>query len=546
MNLENYSVRFKIALPLVLIAILTIGFSAYNTSGSHKLGAHAEQLEGVFIEAISLTLNADRDLYQALTANQNYIAYNNNESVDLKVFEESFYENAEQALQRMNQVRVLIQNYPALLADLQGFEADYNDWFQRAKNVLETAKQGDLESALLLNSTTQLEAFDRLRNYYDKVGEFVTREADATAKNATQLSTSLIFSQSIGSVIIVAASIFSIIFGPRIVTSRLKQVTRAMREISEGDGDLRSRIDQKGKDEITELAIVFNDLMSNLQNLVKEIKVDTDKMSMSESQLKEAFQQNSEVIGKQNQNLDTIGAAVHELSVTVQEVVKNTQTVSTDMASVESMSHESLETVNSSVQYISLLSDSISLASTEVQNLANESQQIMSVLDVIKSIAEQTNLLALNAAIEAARAGEQGRGFAVVADEVRTLASRTQKSTEDINRMLGGLEKRVSEVVETIGKGNGQVEKVVSISDSLKSFLQNVNSSIGNTNSLMKHINMATKQQGDATQEISQSISKLHELSVSSVGIAHQANDAASQVAQSINSLEVNTGRFSI
>ncbi len=546
MLLENLSIRVKIALPLIFVAVLTIGFGIFNTLGINKLAGHSQVLESVFIEAINLTLNADRDLYQALTASQNYLLFSEASAKDLAEFEASFEENAKQAMDRMHQVRDLIVDYPELLKGISNFDSDYKSWFDSASAIMLAAKSGNSQEALLLQSTSQNKAFDTLRSHYDLVGEFIKERADNIASEASNNSQTLTISQASSAIIIAGATIVFMLFGPKLVTSRLNQVTHAIREISDGDGDLKSRLSENGKDEITELAIVFNSLMNNLQKLVKEIKSDTDKMSKSEALLTSASEQNSEIISNQNANLDNIASAVHELSHSVREVFNNTDTASKDMSTVQNMSKESLVTVNTSVEHISLLSDSISIASGVVKNLSNESQHIMSVLDVIKSIAEQTNLLALNAAIEAARAGEQGRGFAVVADEVRTLASRTQKSTEDINRMLAGLEKGVSEAVNAISKGHTQVEKVVTISDSLKGFLTNVNTSIGNTNELMSHISVATKQQSEATEEINNNISSLHSLSQATVNTAQETKNAALQVGESIRRLETNTGRFSV
>ncbi|MFC3093820.1 methyl-accepting chemotaxis protein [Alteromonas sediminis] len=319
-----------------------------------------------------------------------------------------------------------------------------------------------------------------------------------------------------------------------------------MRNISDGEGDLKSRLDANGKDEIAELANVFNRLMDNLQQLIIAIKSDSTDLNSAVTQLNESSSRNINIVNEQNVNLDQIATAITELTHAVREVARNSQDALTETRHTKEESEKSTQSVVRSVQTIESLSNVMSHASGVIAELANESKSIITVLDVIRDIADQTNLLALNAAIEAARAGEQGRGFAVVADEVRTLASRTQQSTEDINRMLSGLGNRVGEAVTAIKTGNEEVVQVVDLSNQLKETLDSVSRSVDLANERIYQIATATEEQSEVTDEINNNMSSLHSLSQQATQTINGSTSVMSSVEKTAKGLFGNIGRFNV
>ncbi|EKE80918.1 methyl-accepting chemotaxis protein [Idiomarina xiamenensis] len=546
MNLSNLSIRSKFAIPIVAIAVLVLVVSAATYSNSQRLNQSTKELSTTFIDALELALNADRDLYQALAANQSFLLASELGLAGTDKYRQDFEENAQQAYDRLNQVKAMVSNYPAIFAGIKQFEQDYQRWLSQAREVLQQAAAGNV-SAAVNNSENQVQqSFERLRSHYDKVGlalkaqaDNITDEGAAASQREAVLLVSVI-------ILVILASTLSIVFGPKLVTKRLNALTDMIRSISEGEGDLRHRLDESGKDELTQLAKAFNQLMSNLQSLIGMVGKDAVTLAEGVDVLRQASDDAERNSRQQNHNLEQIATAINELNHAVHEVAQSSQTALGETQTAADACEQSQQVVNRSVNDIEQLSGAINHANSVITELANESKRIMSVLGVIRDIADQTNLLALNAAIEAARAGEQGRGFAVVADEVRTLASRTQQSTDDIDRMLAGLEKGVNEAVSAIDSGHQQASQVVSMTDQLQTTIRELNRSVDMANNMITQIATATEEQSQVVDDVNRNISELHELSHHSLENASRVSDATGNIGQSGERLSGNVGRFKV
>ena len=250
-------------------------------------------------------------------------------------------------------------------------------------------------------------------------------------------------------------------------------------------------------------------------------------MNADSKSLQDSANSSMDIVNKQSHGVEMIASAVYEFNTAIREVAEHAQQTSSESAKTVEISRQGRSIIDDSVIQIQHLSRSVSNAEEVISKLALESENIASVLDVIRGIADQTNLLALNAAIEAARAGDHGRGFAVVSDEVRSLASKTQASTEEIQSMIERLQSGVSQAVSSIRDGSSQVSASVELVESTQDILNNIGGSANQVNDMATQIATATEQQSQVTDEINQNLTHLNdqnqiakELSQNSLGIA--------------------------
>ena len=541
LNFDNLSVRQKFAVPLSFVAILVLVVSTISINNSRYLAPNTETLSTVYTQSISIALNADRDLYQAHSALLELMLNRSMNSTSISDHLADYEENAEQAKARMIEVKSLIKDYPEMLSVTQDFTQDYESWIALNQIVIEQVENGNISAAAQRYRTEGMALFETLRGNYDRIGEAVKTQSDEVTLQSLDSNALQTWLLIIAIVLAVLACIGSIIVGPRLVTRRIHILKNMLVSISEGEGDLTQRLNTDGNDEITAVAVAFNNFMNNLQRLITMVKADAQSLADAQYSLISAADATNTISGQQSENLDQIATAVTELSHALREVANSTET---QLANDEALASQ--EAVTQSTESITLMSGTISQARHVIEELAKETTKISSLLGVIRDIADQTNLLALNAAIEAARAGEQGRGFAVVADEVRSLANRTQQATGDINTMLVNLNKGVDEAVNSINSGASQVTDVVDLSSALSERLLKVVEAVSGANDGIYQIASATEQQSQVVDSVNENISSLNTLTQKAVQTVFRSSEASENVNKVSNSLGQNVGRFTV
>ena len=255
---------------------------------------------------------------------------------------------------------------------------------------------------------------------------------------------------------------------------------------------------------------------------------------------------NDRLISSEHAAVDQVSAAATEMSAAVHEVARNAQNAADAARNAEQQSRQGAQVVSATINAIRQLAQEVENASDTIQTLEQETANIGAVLAVIKGIAEQTNLLALNAAIEAARAGEQGRGFAVVADEVRALAARTQDSTKDIQEMIERLQSGVQNAVKAMHAGGSQARDSVERAAGVDQALSDTGDSVQRINDMAAQIATACEEQGSVTEEIARNISDIRGLSNDAAQNSEQSTRASQHLSELASSLSLLVGRFRV
>ncbi|MCK4865922.1 MAG: methyl-accepting chemotaxis protein [Gammaproteobacteria bacterium] len=330
------------------------------------------------------------------------------------------------------------------------------------------------------------------------------------------------------------------------ITCPLNTAVTAMKDISEGEGDLTRRLEVSGTDEIGQLALSFNGFITKMQDVIREVTASTSQLSAAAEEMSMITGETRTGVQRQQSETALVATAINEMSSTVHEVASNAETAASGASQADSQAEKGKQIVSSTVSSIRTLATEVETAATVIAQLEKDSESIGSVLEVIRGIAEQTNLLALNAAIEAARAGEQGRGFAVVADEVRSLASRTQESTQEIRQMIERLQKGSRDAVTAMQSGQEQAQQTVEQASQAEESLSEISSAIAQINEMNAHIAEASRQQGEVVEEINKNIVNISQVADDSAGGADQLSTASQEMANLAVNLESQVAHFKI
>ena len=312
------------------------------------------------------------------------------------------------------------------------------------------------------------------------------------------------------------------------------------------DGDMTVRLDTDHTDEIGEISVSFNHMIEKFEALVQQISSATGQLAAAAEEMSTVARNADSNINKQTQETEQVATAMNEMSATVREVAHNAASAATAANNADNEAKGGKTIVIQTATAIQQLADSVESTAQVIHQLEADSETIGSVLDVIKGIAEQTNLLALNAAIEAARAGEQGRGFAVVADEVRTLASRTQTSTQEIQKMIERLQTGASNAVEAMETGRTQAQAGVEQAQAAAQSLEAITHAVTTINEMNTMIASAAEEQTSVAEEMNKNIVNISQLSHDTAGAAEQTTSASTELSKLASQLESLVNQFKL
>lgn len=369
--------------------------------------------------------------------------------------------------------------------------------------------------------------------------------ANYSAKDEKALSEKVMFTFMISVALIIVTSIIIYIVAVKMVRP-IQRMADNLNDIAKGEGDLTRRLEIHGNDEIAQLGRSFNLFVDKLKNIIADISEATIGINQAGRDMDQQSRGIATQLKDHNNETEQVVSAVTEMSSTANEVASNTNQVAEATHAVSEDVNHAQSCVETSLTEVSALVEEINGAASSMNALTEQSQEINKVLSVIGAIADQTNLLALNAAIEAARAGEHGRGFAVVADEVRSLASRTQKSTLEINEMLGELHRLVELSAKAMSLSQQRSVRSVDSSRAISDSLHSVTSGITAINDMSTQIATAATQQSSVTEEITRNVYQIQSIVNSLTEGSGEAEKIARGVLIEGNKLNQLVGQFKI
>ncbi|MCE9934743.1 methyl-accepting chemotaxis protein [Aeromonas salmonicida] len=328
------------------------------------------------------------------------------------------------------------------------------------------------------------------------------------------------------------------------VSRPLNELARLFRELGSGDGDLTQRLKVEGHDELTQVATGFNNFVAKIHGSIEQVASNSRQLAATANEVASKAQLTQHNCTAQRDRTVQVATAIHEMGATVGEIAGNASLAADVARQANEQADAGAVVVAQARHGIVGLSSEIEQVAGVIESLANQTDSIGSILDTIRSISEQTNLLALNAAIEAARAGEQGRGFAVVADEVRNLASRSAASTAEIQGMINRLQEQSARAVSAMAQGRNQSLEVVAQADEANAALGHITAHITQISDMNIQVATATEEQSSVVGEINRNVEDINQLTMETADIAHQLTESSRSLQQLSGELDKLVGNF--
>ena len=536
--IRDMSFRWKLTIPLLILAALLVLSGLFAFWALTTVEKRLHRVASELLPQSSVVLEADRDLYQALSAERAIIAGVNSAGLDAELSD-----NLQQASDR-------IAGYGEATDSAQGkalvaeFTRAFATWKATAMDNVRLARSGAAVQASNISYGRGYEEFSRARDLIDQMTGLINQQVDVEeVEAATDVGAS---HARVTTVLIVGGIVclLMIIFFPGLITNPLRELLQRIRDIADGEGDLTQRVVVHSNDELGQLSRAVNAFLEQLQTLIRQVAESTLQVASAAEEMSAIASGQEKLVNEQYMAVDQVSTAATEMSAAIHEVADNAHSTADAAREADRQGHAAADVVSATMSDLRRLAADVEEAAGVINNLEQDTDKIGGVLSVIEGIAEQTNLLALNAAIEAARAGEQGRGFAVVADEVRALAARTQDSTRDIQQMIQKLQSGTGQAVAVMQRGAELAGQSVEKAGATETSLSETSASVMRINEMAAQIAAACEEQSQTTEDIARNISGIRDLSNQSAQSSQESRDASNALARLASALQEQVGRF--
>ncbi len=538
----NFLSKMPIATKIYIIpSIATFGFVLYlaiSTMVSLNNVSILENASEVEFPALRSSSKALVNIEKVRDTLSSAVTTGDEETLELA---KQYAQEARSSLKELNSLDA------SLGAEANKILADFNAYYDLAFDVSQSMINQTADFSKLGELSTKMNS-----NYDDATGALQAFESDrldgfkgaiSDANSSAQLAITIGVIMCVVTTIVLFAVAFPIVKG---IKDSIVKVVHSLKDIAQEDGDLTVRIETHCEDEIGDLVHWFNQFMQKLQGVVKDIVNSSQPLFELAQNLNQLTDDTNKTISVQQSAAIQAKEAVDNMTQSVTAVATSAAEAASAAGDASSAASDGQNVVNHTVQSIQQLAANAEETAEVISKLEADSNQVGVVLDVIKGIAEQTNLLALNAAIEAARAGEQGRGFAVVADEVRTLASRTQQSTEEIQSTIEQLQGAARSAVSVMSKGTEQASESVETANKAGASLDVITDTISKITAMNDQIAASTGEQQKVADTISSNVDEIHHRTSETSSSSGKLASVSGELAQLAQYLEAITKQFKV
>ncbi|MCF5024547.1 methyl-accepting chemotaxis protein [Pseudomonas lurida] len=539
MSLRNMNIAPRAFLGFALIGALMLFLGVFALNQMSKIRAATEDITLSSVPSIraldeftQLTLRLRVLSYRLLTNREPEVQQKTLEAFELRNQQIRTAQAVYEKLIEGAEERSAYDEYVRLLGQYHQIE-------ERMKSLSQANQVDDLRKMLnteLLSNSEQVNAvLTRLLELNNKMALATNQDAEDQYNTAFNMVVSLL----------VIATLLTVLFAwllTRSITLPISQALEAAEEVAEGNLTRPIKVD--GNDEAGRLLAAMAKMQDKLRDTLQRIAGSATQLASAAEELNAVTDESARGLTQQNNEIEQAATAVNEMTSAVEEVARNAVSTSEASRNATTSAGDGRDLVQETVSAIERMSGDVQATATLIGDLANESRDIGKVLDVIRGLADQTNLLALNAAIEAARAGEAGRGFAVVADEVRALAHRTQQSTSEIERMIGSIQAGTEHAVDSMRNSTERAESTLNIAKGAGMSLDTINTAIVEINERNLVIASAAEEQAQVAREVDRNLVNIRDLSVQSATGASQTSAASSELSRLAVDLNGMVGRF--
>lgn len=532
------SARATLCFGVISLLLMCMGgLSAWKMS---VIGAQAKRLEVDWLPSIQASALIKSTAYNVRLALTNFIVQGANDNGESRA----------KVIELENKLDEVTRNYdpnvssPAEREKYEKVQALVKNYHDKVEVLLAQAdKQSQADSFAYIRTVTAPLAVDLMDGIDTLAG--VNTAGAATSGVAARAAFESGQIWMIAIIIIGLALTMSIaIFFTRSIVLPMQALLNVNQKIAEGD--LRGNVEVSGADELTALQQSAATMLSNLKSTINHISESSSLLASAAEEMSAITEESKSGIQRQNVETEQAATAVNEMTVAVEDVARNAVSASKSTQQSGTAAQTGLDRVSQTISSIENLAGAVGQTSNDLEQLAQQTQGIRKVLDVIRAIAEQTNLLALNAAIEAARAGEQGRGFAVVADEVRALAHRTQESTQEIEQMMSGILVGSDKSVLSMQQSSAEAIRTLEIARQAGQAIRDISAAVADINERNLLIATASEQQAHVARSVDQNLMSIKDLSIQSTSAADQTSIASNELSKLAIGLSKVVSRFTV